>query len=598
MRVLIALLCLFCAAPLMAEVSDAQFETALASWRKFEMPEPPADAPLVVLEDSARSTHNGEPVPPSRVPAFVLRKPKDDQPGAYLLGAFEVANGRFNRIDFDPDNLEMDRMISAYVGAPFPVNHWFAMALACWAREHHELARNLLAFAMNERPHTEGGVVPEFTTIEGWTAGTIWNYHANRLFEADSERAEVFDLFKNALDQLDSLHEGHSEFLIQLEATLKPSTADPDTPEALIDSLTELHSDNGASFGGLSFEPTDTEIALLAAGFDAVPAMIAHVNDDRMTRSYYTPLFGGSAQVVAVSDIVAAVLSELACERFDSYYDSKAERRLYPVERVRKWWDSVKQLNEQQYLLGKLSVPPGSPGRQLPRVVGAKYPESLGKYFAELIEHPPEEFNYRLPEFVAASNLPDDEKVRLLKMASASEVTQLRLPSLEQLRALDNDAFITLMVKHLDGLASDDKTVHWGSPLIHAYAHLVFDATDKRLWDALARAMTRQDVDARMKVLQCTGYGFKTAENANERLAFLARFLTDDTERWRANREYLPAQEWSMIRVGQFAAMQIGWMLKLKTEPDTAWSTDRWNEFKAEVRKALEADGIQPPDDE
>lgn len=593
MRFAIVLLCLLCTGPLIAEVSDSQIDAALATWRDYNMPEPPADAPLVVLEDTTTRMLDGEPMPSSLVPAFVLREPEHDQLGVYLLGTFEVENLRFSRTKLVPDELEMDRMISAYIGAPFAVNNWFSMALSCWARGKQGLARKLLAFAMKELPRTNGGVQPEFSTIEGWTGGTIWSHYANQLFEETTNRSELFKVLKRVTEEFDSLNQSQRELVSRLAATLQPSKAEPGTSEALIDALTELYAGRYWRSGGLAVEPSDNDLALLLCGFDAVPAMLDHANDERLTRSYSNPLYGGPVQLVSVGDVVVSVLAELACQRFDSDYDAKSGRWLYPVDRIRKWWETAKQTDEEQYLLDHLS---GS--SQLARVLGAKYPKALGKHFAALIEHPPDDLNYRLPMFLAGSKLPDAEKIRLLKLGANSESTRLRLPSLEHLKPLDHEAFASQLVKLLEALEPNDQTEWWGSRLVHSYAHLVFDTTDQRLWDALTLTTEQQNVDARMKILECVNHRHGAGENHNQRIAFAAHFLSDDAERWRANREYLPAQEWSMIRVGQFAAMQIGKLLKLRTEPEPAWSTERWNKFKAEVREVLEAKGMLPPDND
>jgi hypothetical protein len=49
------------------------------------------------------------------------------------------------------------------------------------------------------------------------------------------------------------------------------------------------------------------------------------------------------------------------------------------------------------------------------------------------------------------------------------------------------------------------------------------------------------------------------------------------------------ADEYPLLKVCDLAAMEIGWILELSSEPQSKWTAEQWSRFRAEVRKALAA---------
>ncbi|MBZ0138113.1 MAG: hypothetical protein K8I27_17285 [Planctomycetes bacterium] len=198
-------------APLFAEVRDEQFDAALKEWREFGMPEPPADARLVILKQTGPTgTVNGKPQEPARIPVFLLPESGDRPWITYLMGTFEQ-HSDWEVVDgVDADEFTIERLgLRGYVGNPYPVNNWFAMALYCWDRGKAKLARTLMDVALKETPLTNGGVQLEFHTVEAWNAGTIWNYQANCVVKLDSDRTTILATLRTLFDRHKELKTRH-----------------------------------------------------------------------------------------------------------------------------------------------------------------------------------------------------------------------------------------------------------------------------------------------------------------------------------------------------------------------------------------------------
>jgi hypothetical protein len=72
--------------------------------------------------------------------------------------------------------------------------------------------------------------------------------------------------------------------LRSLEAALVPSNAKPGSVEALIDVLVELDDEKKWTVDAFA-DPGPQYLKLSLLGFAAVPALIEHLDDDRLTRS-------------------------------------------------------------------------------------------------------------------------------------------------------------------------------------------------------------------------------------------------------------------------------------------------------------------------
>ncbi len=143
----------------------------------------------------------------------------------------------------------------------------------------------------------------------------------------------------------------------------------------------------GACWIPSSFQPIeDASLAsaadqLIAEGFDAVPALIAALDDSRLTRSYgYDRHFVPWRYVLEVRDAAIQSLVVLADDRSErrlyhpnstSLYFSNdtAEGRAAAVERVKEWWAQAQAMGEAEWLRSRLRSPGQSHAMLLRRLV-------------------------------------------------------------------------------------------------------------------------------------------------------------------------------------------------------------------------------------
>src|SRR5262249_56595320 len=99
--------------------------------------------------------------------------------------------------------------------------------------------------------------------------------------------------------------------LRSLEAALLPSKATPGSIEAQIDALVGACSTNLSFFNN---EPDRYYLRLVVAGFAAVPDLIKHLDDNRLTRIFVAHSHRPSEYQYRGRDVVVDLLNGLAAD--------------------------------------------------------------------------------------------------------------------------------------------------------------------------------------------------------------------------------------------------------------------------------------------
>jgi hypothetical protein len=259
-----------------------------------------------------------------------------------------------------------------------------------------------------------------------------WSYWAGLVTDATADRAPIAKRLRELTRQdaeLDTLP--NRELLRSLELALVPAKAKPGSIEAMIDELVDYADDAGTI--GLH-EPGDRYWRIAGLGFDAVPALIEHLDDDRLTRSIMWGFNNFPSWNLRVGDVVSDLLEGLAEE--GSGRDWLRRQQGYRVDKAAalKWWDKARQVGERSYLLKHVlpSAPNRAAGGQCSQLnehmlaaIAKKYPEHLpALYRAILDDH--ELDSHRIVAALLHSDLSAKQKVELLSTTSQQEATKNR----------------------------------------------------------------------------------------------------------------------------------------------------------------------------
>ncbi len=565
-------------------VPKGRVDGLLAAYRTYGLPLPPADAPLVrYVPPYARKAGplaDGKAQPTPYEVGFLLQPARGSTPARLLRGLEEVTLSSTDvKVEATRPTPELT------LGAEFiGWDSGFAFAMQCWARGWKTLAWARLAPLLGKTK-----------TLDRDLAWAAWTYWETRLGLPDSDRAEIAKYLKVILSAKPKAFGKPSRALLRsLELALVPSKARPGSIDALIDGLSEV---SRSGYGGVG-DPRYWKVVHL--GFDAVPTLLRYLDDDRLTRIEVPRVNNVPSFHYRVRDVVSDILQGLSGR--DLGTNGLRRRQGYAVEKAEAevWWKEARAIGEESYLVRHVLPPPGEKWANdtMLEVLAKKYPRRLAEVYRKLLADHPKMVSWPVAQAVSRSSLPLDVKRELILGAIAGKNVQHRREAFWELLKLDPKKFNPLLTRVLRELPAVPPGEYWPCEEA-AFACLVRETTDAAVWTAFEKAAKRADAGLRLEYLgHLQGYSF-AAQTRKHQLRLLAQFLDDRTVR-DATQEpekyigpYAGFQGFARVQVRNFAAMQIGHILKMSEEPRPEWTDAQWSAFRRQVREALDRQGIR-----
>ena len=551
-------------------------------YRAEGLPLPPPGVKPTLIETGETTTHR-EAGAPTNVLGFPL------QPGTFLVGTETVTGMNENPPGAPSDTVEPDRPLTAPLADAaavakwfrvdgYPVNRWLAVAVQCESQGFHELARTLF-----ERGLTHDQGAPEwvqFVTDNRWPdpsalramneqaqagdggdphialAATAWNHWFNFVNRSGTDRREALRHLEGLATEFPGLAgAAQKEFLEALRLTVQPGKGAPGSPEALIDGLTELWGGEKDTFFKMRENQPDY-VQLSQMGFAAVPVLIAHMDDPRLTRLQrmapadlpfmreflkkqgYGRIDPGPETLTRVGDMITPLVHGLMgptgvrrglLKEGLSRQDLKAQ--------AEQWWAEASKQGEEDYVVGRVlpieGVQRGINDDYL-EIVGAKYPGRLGGIYAEQLKQPPQAGDEAIVKAIVKNpSLAQEEKVKPLHAGAEHPDLARREQAITGLLALDPTDGETRLIRELDRLPTTLDRPASSSPVVQI-GILVRRANQPAAWEAYERAIQRADVALRIELLNGVSMGsgeVNVPECTQARIKLLADFLDDETVR-------------------------------------------------------------------
>jgi hypothetical protein len=526
----------------------------LAAYLDYGLPLPPKDAQLV------RATWSHEPhlafAPGPKAPT------PDPSSGEYVPLPWPAGDYGWGDAPFvDPDRAtprEMDEWVRADCLPSLLV------AIQCQARGWDLLARKLLDKYRKYFRYKKLAVALACLAWDYWEGQltaqpvTNWPRVAGRLRG-----------LRATWDHLDTTE--NRTLLKSLDAALVPSKARPGSVEALIDDLIDEPSPSLEVKPG---RPLTSYQKLAALGFTAVPALLAHRNDDRLTRHLCSYLAISTLPPpphrYRVGDMANELLSGLGAG-----------------DNPRAWWAKASKGSEEAYLLARV-LPAGESrmNDHMLHVLTAKYPRHLPRLYRTILDKRSDVYSEAVAQAITRSSLPHATKVELFVHGTRNKYPDHRVAAFTELAALGSPCFRDLLIKALSSFPrypSEDRA-EWSIAMLVQYTD------DRRVWQTLEKVARRSGVGLRMEIISASGAFAGTGIWRQRRLAFLTAFLADPA----AREPRAPTDKWSeeypWLEVRNLAAMEIAWVLKWPRKEKPSWTAKEWAAFRAQVRQALDSD--------
>jgi hypothetical protein len=539
-------------------------DALLQTYKSYELPFPPADARLVLAE----LDHQHYAL------VFRARDPKTGEARPVFAGTGTPWVALQSLVEVEPTPNAL-RAVDTYLGVE--------LALQCHARGWTELASKVLEEASADRTHPP----------EAQLARSAWDYWLEEFRKPATNRAKVARVLKAALkDQPDEFTIRERSILDALELSLVPGTGKPGTVGALVDGLIEVTTTD--RFDSL---PQDVDelhpayVKLARQGFDAVPDLIAHLNDERLTRAvgddHYT-----------VADVVRDLLQSLAGQEVSSEWQRSHEGRVDQGD-VEAWWADARKAGEEAYLTGHVFGLPANDNvsnRMVLDVLAHKYPKRLPELYRRMLKDRPGMLGWELGSAVAGSALPRETKRELFLEATRCTGPAIRIDGIWRLWDIDRTKGTECLIAELATLPETPADDYWKCPetrLVYLVAHV----NEPGVWGALEKAVRRVDVGFRMEFLRDLLWNDPPAVVRTAHLRFRSKFLEDATVRDTSfSAKYdgpVAGDSFPQLEVRNFVARQLAWELGVDAAPTVEWTAAQWAQLRDDVKKALRREGIR-----
>lgn len=539
-------------------------DALLQTYKSYDLPLPPPESRLVRVEFGTQHYALG----------FHARDPKTGESRPVFVGTrpLAITVKSVDGVEVTPDALlGIDSHVSV------------ELAVQCHARGWTELASKVLEEVWTDRTHPPGVQL----------ARLAWDYWLEEFRKPVTDRAKVARVLKVALkDQPDEFTIRERSVLDALELSLVPGTGKPGTVGALIDGLIEVtNTDRTDSLPRGISEIDPAYVKLARQGFDAVPELIAHLNDERLTRAVGDERY-------TVADVVSDLLQSLAGQEVSSEWGRTREGRV--VKRVvEAWWVDARKAGEEAYLAGHLfGVPENNnvSNRVILDVLAHKYPKRLPELYRRMIKDRPEMLGWELGGAVAASTLPREVKRDLFVDATRCTGPAIRIDGIGRLWAIDRAKGMECLLAELAALPKTPAGHYWNCPETDLVS-LVATVNEPDAWAALEKAVRRVDVGLRMELLRDLRWIDPPAAVRTAHLRFRSKFLEDATVRdTTSSSKYdgpVAGDTFPQIEVRNFVARQLAWELGVRAAPTAGWTAEQWANLRDDVKKALAREGIR-----
>jgi hypothetical protein len=372
------------------------------------------------------------------------------------------------------------------------------------AASAHHLGWNELAEECFKRLKEKGNDVRYLGfSVEGDEASPLqtiirnqaWSHHYHLLTEPDAKPSHSYSMLKRIYDDDKRYREEFTtELLADLKKTLEFKKRDKGI-ERWIDELCELEvTDRRQPQSG--DKPTAYD-QLCMAGFDAVPALIEHLNDTRRTR-------GGKGQginngiwieVERVGTVCEQILKQLSAGRYSPEDETSPEDR---VKLAKRWFERAKTIGEESWITERLKDSDRWSQEIFLRVLAAKYPRQFLSLYAAELRNQTRDFRF-LVAALAHAKLTREQKLDWLVETALQPENRVAVEALEVLYRFDKACFERMLARHFENREREVRKRSGGDDIVQEF-NLLNSVDDAQCWDAVKRnswkfsAMTRIDL--------------------------------------------------------------------------------------------------------
>jgi hypothetical protein len=566
----------------------AELDALVAQYKRYKLPLPPKTAPLV--QTNTVGTGAGDKA------TYGYLLPKKDEYGraVALIGTQEGSTESTT-----PVKATKAAAARAYLGGSSGGDGIFDQETGVWlavcehARGHDEFAIAILKKAKSgetlARPYwLSGGKTARerlaFFAVTHWLnelskPGTDWVSISENI-EAIKQRAPVVNT------------ELVKYYATRVKKTVTGRYQGDDLDERLIDELCDLSHIHGSFFSMFADVGPDKTPALLMRipdrGFEIVPDLIAHRNDERLTRTGWLGFNNFGPRLLTVGELCKLLLTE-----FSEIGHGLPFLHQGNEGKLESWWDAASDEGEREYLKRKLAKPAKEfPSGLLIYVAESRHPDILAGAYETLLRETPKSQSWVLLDAVLRAVHGKPEKIRLLEIGASHANLNHVHSALWKLKDLEPALFDKHLLAVLKRLPRSPTGPAWLSQE-GSFAQQVAQSSSPQVWAALTQATKRAEVNLRLALLEKSCDAKFDEVRRRLALTHLLQFFDDastavkkkPTDEDPFADDGLPFLD--VKRVQDLAAALAARELRIGPEPAPKAPRAQWDKFRQRVRGAV-----------
>jgi hypothetical protein len=470
---------------------------------------------------------------------------------------------------------------------------WNCEWLIFAAQAHHLGWKDAAQFGWEKGTSDPDYYTPEDskTRMLDWLKATSWHHQRERLLEPDSDRRAILKTMRRTLLPIDKeFLEIQILFHKDLERTVRLDWNRRGTPDDVIDGI--VHG-------------SKTQNDLLVLGFDAVPAMIRHLYDDRLTRTTAFGGFNNSSHIYSmrISDICSEILQELSgreVDRFSVFKEREIENSILHHRcawEANEWYQRAMLYGERKWCVNYHSfeyedenTKSVSLNKSVLHVLREKYPEELPALVTKF-KHRVDDGRIFLMSIVE-SRLTKDQKLDALRDAEGNPNAWHPLDVVLTMNKIDAEASRTMFATILGKAVRTGKLNHLCR---RKYDTTILDCLhefhDPEFWKQYKTLLPRFETTNRFEMI-VRGFrdseGKYTASHKKERLACLLQVLEDQTPSPDRINFIVDGEKMNPATIGYRAIVVLAREFNIEVPMDPRRSAADWAALREQVRVAAE----------
>jgi hypothetical protein len=430
------------------EITSATLDLMLKKYLEYGLQLPPADAPLIAVSGYGC--------------AYLLGPPRGEQARVWVgTSSYEVSlpAGSYTLV---PDASKLSMF--SWGLASFEEDATMAFALIEHSRGHERaalaIAKRNLGPEQGFRPFRYEGLFVSPAEPQESVACLAFSHFLSECVTPGSDRSEILIRMQKLISENSKLSTTTSEKLIRcLTATVSNRYVGSDEKERLIDALCEC------TVQGIWLETPDPTtraayrpiISIADQGFEIIPTLINHVDDERLTRAIKPSLMNNPTDLWTVGQACSSILSQL--KGFSTGFVGSS----IPKRDWETWWQTVQARGEREYCADALAKSEAFPSPALIRLAKLRYPDLLLESFNAVMASGRHVQVYPFLDAMRQSKRPRQQVIGAALRATASKDLDQVHAGIWCLQKTDQDLFtreLITMLRRVPNVAAESS---WNS---------------------------------------------------------------------------------------------------------------------------------------